>query len=901
MTYDEGAGRWYVAAIDGSELNNILLAVSDTSNPLDGFTEMHRVAVTPPGGLADFPKIGFNADAVILEANEFFTAGGDPRLTAIDKETLLDQDSGTITAYNSTPAFNFRAMVPATMHGAASGADLMYFIQERSYGDGEFVQVVQMTDVLSDSPVFNYYDIDVSDYGFPPSAQQPGGFINTNDTTFLNADWRNGKLVAAHAVGDFSDSDAHAAWYLFDAPDSGSATPTLIQEGRLDPGDGISTYFPTMAITADGTIGMTYMQSSPSQYASMYVTGRSVSAPAGVMREGALVAEGEDFLDGFFRAGDYSGITVDPVDGKTFWAANEYKAADAFWSTSIAHFSLGMSVANTVPANGEIVTTRPVQYVVDFSDPFDPNLINPAGVLVNGHPASAYSTVDNDTIAFTFTSDPVSNEGLQQFDVSAATVYRLSDGDPLLAFSSTFRYDALRMQVNSTFPADGSVATLPLTSVTVNLNEAYDPASASTDDLNVSVGSVVGYELIDADSIKYLLSGIDREGTLFFGLDAGALTDSFGNPSRPYEASATLDFTTTPFPSPMKAVSPLGGLIYETSIPANILPTGDTDSFTIEMDVDRGQTITVIVEPTDKTLRPSVTLTNLDGRVPQNVGAVTAAGPGQDAVIQTVPVPAKLSGPAAPKKYRVTVGGADGTMGGYTVRLVLNAAAELENHDGATNDTRATAQSLENSFVALNTASPKAERGAAIGRVRGGVLPGDAFVGVRSFNFFGGSVVRYDAAGNLVQTISSPEFDRGVVSDVELGPDNVIYVALSTDFSGSVVKGELAKFDLDGNYLGSVILPDDTNIGYLYPFGFDVATDGSLWVPQLNSGDLIHVGPAGERLAQLSAGPAAAGRHGGCRWPDLCLVLGLQHVRRPSAAARSRHGERFRVRPLRGV
>ncbi len=441
VTYDEMAGRWYVASIDGFDNNNILLAVSNTSNPLDGFTEMHEVAITPPGDLADFPKIGFNADAVIIEANDFGSGGGNPRLTAIDKLTLLDQNSATYTAYNSTPAPNFRAMVPATMHGAAPGSDVMYFVQERSFGDGDFIQVVRMTNILSNSPVFSYYDIDVADYGFPPLAEQPGGLINTNDTTFLNADWRNGRLVATHTVGDFNDNDAHAAWYEFDAQDFATATPTLIQEGRLDPGDGISTYFPSVAITAGGTIGMTYMQSSPSQYASMYVTGRSASDPAGTMSEGALVAEGEDFLDGFFRAGDYSGITVDPVDGSTFWAANEYKAADAFWSTAIAHFSLGMSVTTTSPANGGTVSTQPTEYVVDFSDPYDPFFINPAGVLVNGNPASAYTIVDDDTISFTFTTNPVSGQGLQQFDVSAGTVVRLGDNDPLQAYTGTFSYD----------------------------------------------------------------------------------------------------------------------------------------------------------------------------------------------------------------------------------------------------------------------------------------------------------------------------------------------------------------------------------------------------------------------------------------------------------------------------
>ena len=33
--------------------------------------------------------------------------------------------------------------------------------------------------------------------------------------------------------------------------------------------------------------------------------------------------------------------------------------------------------------------------------------------MVNGNPASAYSIVDDDTISFTFTINPVSDQGLQ--------------------------------------------------------------------------------------------------------------------------------------------------------------------------------------------------------------------------------------------------------------------------------------------------------------------------------------------------------------------------------------------------------------------------------------------------------------------------------------------------------
>src|SRR6266404_4132228 len=69
VTYDEMAGRFFVGALDGNSCLDF--AVSDTSNPLDGFSEMHRVDLfeADPQGqplFSDYPKLGFNADAYVL-------------------------------------------------------------------------------------------------------------------------------------------------------------------------------------------------------------------------------------------------------------------------------------------------------------------------------------------------------------------------------------------------------------------------------------------------------------------------------------------------------------------------------------------------------------------------------------------------------------------------------------------------------------------------------------------------------------------------------------------------------------------------------------------------------------------------------------------------------------------
>jgi hypothetical protein len=335
IVYDDLVNRWYVIGLEGN-LNGIDFAVSNDANPLDGFNLQAAFNL----GFVDFPKMGFNQGAVVITGNNFSQGGVPLQGISIDKNALL---GGTITAYTwQRDGSHFRAEVPAWMHGANNTnnpSDAMYLVEEAGYGNGTAARVVTMTNVLSNNPTFTDTNIAVDPYGFPPPAAQPGEpfSVNTNDTTFTRADWRNGKLVSAQSVGIPADgfSASHVRWYEFDTT---GAQPSLVQEGTLNPGSGISTYFGSIAINANGDLGMTYMESSQSEFVSMYVTGRLASDPMGKMAAGTLVAAG--ISDGvFFRAGDYSGIAVDPADGTTFWAESEYQG-NAFWNTRVASFTL---------------------------------------------------------------------------------------------------------------------------------------------------------------------------------------------------------------------------------------------------------------------------------------------------------------------------------------------------------------------------------------------------------------------------------------------------------------------------------------------------------------------------------------------------------------------------------
>src|SRR5260370_18848336 len=131
-------------------------------------------------------------------------------------------------------------------------------------------------------------------------------------------------MVLEQHVGIASDRDTHARWYEIS---TAGAAPSMVQQGTINPGPGIDTYMPSVAIAPDGTIGMTYMESAAGvEDMSMYVTGRTPSDPLGTMDVGVKVSP-EPMPNVLYysqgsRIGDYSGITVDPADPTTFWAVN---------------------------------------------------------------------------------------------------------------------------------------------------------------------------------------------------------------------------------------------------------------------------------------------------------------------------------------------------------------------------------------------------------------------------------------------------------------------------------------------------------------------------------------------------------------------------------------------------
>lgn len=354
--YDDAAGRFIVTVVSQDPClknSDLFVAVSDDSDP-NGSWETHDISVadasldgTPNNTWGDFPSVGFDADAIYVSLNMYTWNDrfDHVRLVAIDAATATDGDAMTFTHFESNRDGSHFTMWPATMHGASAGA-AMYLVEEAGFANGSKMRVVKLTDKLTATPTFTDTDITVASYTSPPAAKQPGGGkLDTGDTGVLSVDWRGDRLVATQTVGLVKHKEAHVRWYEFS---TAGATPTLTQQGTLDFGKGVSTYYASIAIAPGGDLGIGYMRSSKQEFMSIYATGQKTGAAAGTLESSILIKAGVAKYSAFgkspFRAGDYSSIVIDPSSSTTFWLANEWATSVGVrdnWGTWIASFMIG--------------------------------------------------------------------------------------------------------------------------------------------------------------------------------------------------------------------------------------------------------------------------------------------------------------------------------------------------------------------------------------------------------------------------------------------------------------------------------------------------------------------------------------------------------------------------------
>lgn len=312
-----------------------LLGVSKDDSP-DNANDWwkYRFDVTAlAGGDIDSPNMAVNQDHILLTADFF---GPDKYLIyIIEKSSVLGGGAANTTSELISGTGQQSMGVPVVYDNDPN----LYILQSTEFGSNNSVIIHAIQDP------FGTYSrttttLSVPTYTYPNQPPQKGSTSRPFlfEPRFWSVAQRNGSLWAVHHV---NNSRARVRWYeigLNGWPGGGS--PSLDQDGEIDLGGGIHTFFPSIHVDANDNVAVTFARSATNEYISMGRAMRAAGDPAGTMRP-AQVVQTSTNAHTSGRWGDYSATQAEPSIPGTFWGHHEFNnGGTSSWRTWVARFVL---------------------------------------------------------------------------------------------------------------------------------------------------------------------------------------------------------------------------------------------------------------------------------------------------------------------------------------------------------------------------------------------------------------------------------------------------------------------------------------------------------------------------------------------------------------------------------
>jgi hypothetical protein len=356
VLYDQLAQRWVFSqfAVSGGPGNYYqCYAVSVTSDATGAY---YRYAFAMPN-FNDYAKFSVWQDAYYASFNMFNGANGPflgARACAFDRASMLAGASASGQCFQLTTAYG--ALLPSDLDGATpppAGSPNYYLSIDTNSLDLWSFHVDFA--VPGNSTFSGPTSIPVDAYSEACNGgvciPQPGTseqLDSLGDRLMHRLAYRNfgtyETLVANHSV----DNGGPAAVRWYEVRDPGG-TPTVYQQGTFAPNT-TSRWMGSIAMDAMGNIAMGYSVSSNSVYPSIAYTGRLATDALGSLQAESVIVNGSGSQTGVNRWGDYTGLTIDPIDDCTFWYTNQYlqTTGEFNWSTRVASFRFAGCIRTSV-------------------------------------------------------------------------------------------------------------------------------------------------------------------------------------------------------------------------------------------------------------------------------------------------------------------------------------------------------------------------------------------------------------------------------------------------------------------------------------------------------------------------------------------------------------------------
>ena len=335
--YDHIANRWLISQFAGSPVpTDQCIAISTTS---DATGTYFRYAFHLGSNFFDYPHLSVWPDGYYMSMNVFNSSGSaflGPQAFAFNRPNMLTGAAATfvtpgITGGSSEPSFLPSDLDGSILPTAGVGNPFVSFpgssptVYKVRLFHADFVTPANTTFTLIGSPAAAGFT------ALCPSTRacvpESGGeaLDGIGDRLMFRLAYR--KFGDGHeaVVSNYSVSSGGVAgvrWFELRAV---TTAPVVFQESTYQP-DATWRWMGSAAMDQSGNMALGYSASSASTFPNINYAGRLASDSLNTLGQGeaTLMTGTGGQTSGGNRWGDYSDMTIDPVDDCTFWYTQEY-------------------------------------------------------------------------------------------------------------------------------------------------------------------------------------------------------------------------------------------------------------------------------------------------------------------------------------------------------------------------------------------------------------------------------------------------------------------------------------------------------------------------------------------------------------------------------------------------
>jgi hypothetical protein len=375
VVHDPQANRWIISDLAWSNFTSGAMyecfAVSRTGDPVSGGWFFYAVQTDPGGHLGDYPKLGVWPDGIYMSANMYSTTSLAFQHVKVWAFNRTDLESGAAlrgVSFNlpakiqGIPVFG---LLPSNLRGAAppAGRPNLFASIYGSYRVRVWKFHVDWATPAS-STLSGPSDVSIGTFSVGPATvpePSPGHALDTlTYRLMMQNQYRNlagqESLWLTHTVGNGSGV-ASVRWYQVDVSGGTVVTAGPLQQGTFNPNTR-HRFMPSLAVDGLGDMAIGYSVSDTFTYPSIRYAGRLVGDAPNTLGQGettlwAGIGAQTNTCGGdpCTRWGDYSAMSVDPVDDCTFWYTSEYYNVNGGnWQTRIGAFRYPSCVDEAPPA-----------------------------------------------------------------------------------------------------------------------------------------------------------------------------------------------------------------------------------------------------------------------------------------------------------------------------------------------------------------------------------------------------------------------------------------------------------------------------------------------------------------------------------------------------------------------